>query len=85
MLEAVQSNKREFEQPGKLSGVLDTGKYRLLINTGKGTKSVKTSLDSVSEPEWRRERRLYALASALRSFSRKNCGNPSFFGITANQ
>lgn len=90
LLEAAKSAAAEItandaaglEKPGDNSGLADPGLVRLTLAFDDGIETIRTSLDSVTEPDSSIEREIHSLAVVLRgAASESPCGNTEFYGL----
>jgi hypothetical protein len=83
---ALDGNNNEFDSPGRARGLADPGIFLLEVQLVNGVKSVKTSFDSVVDPNSKAEEELQQLAKLLRGAAGGEvCGNKSFFGLNSER
>lgn len=84
VLSADAELEHPYDEPGSNRSMMDPGQLYLTLAFGEEVKSIKTSLDSVSEPTGSRERKLLKLLRLMRGASGEPlCGNREFYGVPA--
>ncbi len=82
LLALIRENDPQLDGPGNNDSFFDPGQFYLTINGDKSQTSIKTSLDSISEPTTESEKTLHDLATTLRSIAGSSlCSNRTFYGI----
>ena len=82
-IELHTSREWMLDEPGRANSFADPGQYFLTVTLEDGSKhTLRTSLDTVSEPSSALTRQLRDFAIALRaSAPEAPCGNREFYGI----
>ena len=76
-----ESGDTSFDEPGDNRGLADPGIIEIALEQDGERADVKTSLDSISEPNRRAERHLLRLVEQVRGLGEVICNNTTFFGI----
>jgi hypothetical protein len=79
----LAGRKYSLDKPGKNSSLLDPGQLYLTMRFGGQTTEIRTSLDSVTEPDSGTERKIATFVEELRGATPKEpCGNRTFYGFS---
>lgn len=82
LLSLLRENKPQLDGPGNNDSMFDPGQFFLTIEGKNSQTSIKTSLDSISEPTTQSEKTLHDLATTLRGVAGSSlCSNRTFYGI----